>query len=104
MIATQPAQVKLSHGPLTVAVVSRMFLEATVAIGTLAASAWYFGVAFDGPYIILSLLVFSLTFPGKRPRGASVGAMARDVLSGWVLIVGLLLMLGWATLVRRLSR
>jgi putative colanic acid biosynthesis UDP-glucose lipid carrier transferase len=74
-----------------------MMLEAVVAIGTLAATAVYFGVRIDGPYIILSLLLFSLTFPGHPPRGTSPGAIARDVLTGWILIVGLLLMLGWAT-------
>src|SRR6187549_230455 len=74
-----------------------MFLEAAVAIGVLGAAAWYFREPFQGPYIILSLLVFSLTFPGQTPRGTSPGAIARDVLTGWVLIVGLLLMLGWAT-------
>jgi putative colanic acid biosynthesis UDP-glucose lipid carrier transferase len=41
--------------------------------------------------------VFSLTFPGHAPRGTSPAAIARDVLAGWMLIVGLLLMLGWAT-------
>ena len=97
MIATQHVQVKLSQGPLTLAVLARMFLEATVALGTLAAAAWYFREPFAGPYIILSLLVFSLTFPGRAPRGTSAGAIAREVLGGWILIVALLLMLGWAT-------
>jgi Undecaprenyl-phosphate glucose phosphotransferase len=97
VIATQHTQVKLSQGPLTLPVLSRMFLEATVAIGTLAACAWYFREPLHGAYIILALLVFSLTFPGQPPRGTSAGAIARDVLTAWVLIVGLLLMLGWAT-------
>jgi len=96
VIATQ-AQVKLSQGPLTLAVMARMFLEATVALGTLAVCAWYFREPFHGPYIILALLVFSLTFPGRAPRGTSAGAIAREVLGGWILIVALLLMLGWAT-------
>jgi putative colanic acid biosynthesis UDP-glucose lipid carrier transferase len=88
---------RLTRGPLAPAVLLRMMLEAVVAIGTLAATAVYFGVRIDGPYIILSLLLFSLTFPGHPPRGTSPGAIARDVLTGWILIVGLLLMLGWAT-------
>ncbi len=98
MIATSPrGQVKLSQAPLTLAVLVRMFIEAAVTIGVLGAAAWYFREPFQGPYIILSLLVFSLTFPGQTPRGTSPGAIASDVLTGWVLIVGLLLMLGWAT-------
>jgi putative colanic acid biosynthesis UDP-glucose lipid carrier transferase len=96
VIATQDS-LKLTQGPLTLAVLVRMLLEPAVAIGTLAACAWWFRVPFDGAYVILALLLFSLTFPGHAPRGSSAGAIARDVLTGWVLIVGLLLMLGWAT-------
>jgi putative colanic acid biosynthesis UDP-glucose lipid carrier transferase len=96
LIATQDT-LKLTQGPITLAVLVRMMMEPLVAIGVLAAAAAYFHVTFDGAYIILSLLVFSLTFPGHAPRGTSSGAIARDVLTGWILMVGLLLMLGWAT-------
>jgi putative colanic acid biosynthesis UDP-glucose lipid carrier transferase len=74
-----------------------MLLESAVAIGALAASVAFFGESFDGRYIILSLLVFSLTFPGRAPRGTSPGAIASEVLAGWMLVVGLLILLGWAT-------
>jgi len=74
-----------------------MLLEAVVAVGCLAGCAIAFGEPFAGSYIILGLLVFSLTFPGHAPRGTSPAAIARDVLVGWMLIVGLLIMLGWAT-------
>jgi len=74
-----------------------MLLEPLVAIGTLAACVTWFRAPFAGSYIILALLVFSLTFPGRSPRGTSPGAIARDVLAGWILIVGLLITLGWAT-------
>ncbi|MEP7069328.1 MAG: undecaprenyl-phosphate glucose phosphotransferase [Usitatibacter sp.] len=75
----------------------QMLLEATVSVAMLAGSAWYFGESFGGPHLILALLVFSLTFPGHAPRGTSPGAIAREVVAGWVLVLGLLLMLGWAT-------
>jgi len=97
VIAAQNAYLKLSQQPLTMAVLLRMVLEPFVAIGTLYASAAWFGVPFSGPYIILSLLVFSLTFPGRAPRATSPGAIARDTLAGWILIVALLITLGWAT-------
>jgi putative colanic acid biosynthesis UDP-glucose lipid carrier transferase len=97
VIATQPAQIKLSQGPLTLVSFVRMLLEAAIALGMLAACARWFGEPFRGPYIILSLLVFSLTFPGRAPRGTSPAAIAREVLTGWALIVGLLMALGWAT-------
>ncbi|HET9578124.1 MAG TPA: undecaprenyl-phosphate glucose phosphotransferase [Usitatibacter sp.] len=97
MIATQDTQLKLTQGPLTVAVFVRMLLEPVVAVGTLYVCAAFFGEPIHGPYVILSLLLFSLTFPGHAPRGTSAAAIARDVLAGWILIVALLLLLGWAT-------
>jgi putative colanic acid biosynthesis UDP-glucose lipid carrier transferase len=80
-----------------VAALVRMLLEAVVAVGCLAGCAIAFGEPFAGSYVILGLLVFSLTFPGQAPRATSPGSIARDVLTDWMLIVGLLLMLGWAT-------
>ncbi|MGZ5038322.1 MAG: undecaprenyl-phosphate glucose phosphotransferase [Usitatibacter sp.] len=74
-----------------------MLLESVVIVATLAACAFYYGERFDGPYIILSLLVFSVTFPGHAPQGTSPAAIAREVLGGWILIVAMLLLLGWAT-------
>jgi len=97
VIATQDTHPRLGQGPLAPSALVRMLLEALVAVGMLAACAAWFGERFDGPYIILSLLVFSLTFPGHVPRGTSATAIAREVLSGWALAVVLLLMLGWAT-------
>ena len=74
-----------------------MLLEAGVAIGALAACTAFFHEPFGGPYVILSLLLFSLTFPGRPPRATSPGAIASEVLGGWMLVVVLLLLLGWAT-------
>ncbi len=74
-----------------------MLMEAVIAIGTLAACAATYKVPFSGSYIILSLLVFSLTFPGRAPRGTSAGAIASEVVGGWMLVIALLLTLGWAT-------
>src|SRR5512142_1458558 len=97
MIATQDTRPRLGQGPLAPAALIRMLLEALVSVGMLCAAAAAFGARFDGPYVILALLVFSLTFPGRAPQGTSAGAIAKEVLGGWVLVVGLLLMLGWAT-------
>ncbi len=97
MLATQDTHPRLTQGPLAIAHLVRMMLEPLVAVGMLAAAAWRYGEPFGGPYVILALLVFSLTFPGQAPRGTSPGAIAREVVGGWILILALLLMLGWAT-------
>jgi Undecaprenyl-phosphate glucose phosphotransferase len=87
----------MTPGPLAPAAMVRMFLEPLIAVGMLAACAAYYGEFFDGPYIILALLVFSLTFPGRAPLATSPLAIAREVLGGWLIVVMLLLLLGWAT-------
>jgi putative colanic acid biosysnthesis UDP-glucose lipid carrier transferase len=97
VLATQDTHLRLTQAPLAVATLVRMLLESVVAIGCLAGCVIAFGLPFAGPYLILALLVFSLTFPGHAPRGTSPAAIARETLTGWAIIVGLLLMLGWAT-------
>jgi len=97
MLAAQSRQLKLTQGPPTLSGLVRMLLEPAIAVGTLAAAAAWYRIPFGGEYLILALLVFSLTFPGRSPRATSAGGIARDVLSGWILTVALLLLLGWAT-------
>jgi putative colanic acid biosynthesis UDP-glucose lipid carrier transferase len=97
MIATNTRSLKLTQRPLTLAHLVRMLLEPAVAVGTLLASAAWYREPFTGPYLILALLVFSLTFPGRAPRSTSPGGLARDVIASWILMASLLLLLGWAT-------
>jgi putative colanic acid biosynthesis UDP-glucose lipid carrier transferase len=74
-----------------------MTLDPAVALGTLAVSAIAFDAPFDGRYLILALLVFSFTFPGRPPSRFSSWSAARDILGFWAAIVVLLLLLGSAT-------
>jgi putative colanic acid biosynthesis UDP-glucose lipid carrier transferase len=81
-------------------------LDPLVAIATLAAAVSVFGAGFDGACLILALLVFAMTFPGGL-TGESQRAPARagdwggnlilEIMTGWLAIVGLLGLLGWAT-------
>jgi putative colanic acid biosynthesis UDP-glucose lipid carrier transferase len=80
----------------------RATLDPAVAVATLAAAAAWFGGSFDGACLILSLLVFAMTFPGSLVRsggGAAPGpgALALDIATGWIPIVVLLGLLGWAS-------
>src|SRR2546430_16714920 len=68
-----------------------------VTIGVLLLCAALFHVRFAGAYLILALVVFSLTFPGGAPHTSSAGALARDVLTSWSMTVAVLLFIGWAT-------
>src|SRR5688572_24229658 len=97
VIATRQTYPRLTANPTGLAVLLRMMLEPVLAIVALMVATFAFGVRFDGPYIILALLVFSLTFPSQNHPSTGTRALAGDVLGHWMLVVGLLLMLGWVT-------
>jgi putative colanic acid biosynthesis UDP-glucose lipid carrier transferase len=73
-------------------------IDPAVAIGTLAIAVGAFGARFDGACLILALLVFAMTFPGSFARdGGSAGELMLDIATGWIAVVSLLLLLGWAS-------
>ena len=77
-------------------------LDPLVAIGTLTAVVSFFGGGFDGACLILALLVFAMTFPGGLTGEAGrasgrPGDLMLDIATGWIAVIGLLLLLGWAT-------
>jgi putative colanic acid biosysnthesis UDP-glucose lipid carrier transferase len=73
-------------------------IDPLVAIATLLGASLYYHGRFDGPFLILALLVFAMTFPGRLARDTgSARALALDVLTGWLPIIGLLALLGWVT-------
>ena len=72
-------------------------LEPLVAEAALLAVTLAFGETFDGSYLILALILFSLTFPGNASEPMSTRALTVDVVTGWLVVVGLLLLIGWAT-------
>jgi putative colanic acid biosynthesis UDP-glucose lipid carrier transferase len=97
MITTRESHPRLVHGRPAPAAMVRATLDSAAAIGSLLVSALAYDVPFDGSYLILTLIVFSLTFPGIPPRGTSFRAQAGDVLASWIAVVVLLLLLGWTT-------
>ena len=73
-------------------------VDPLVSIATLAAVVSFFGGRFDGACLILALLVFAMTFPGNLARATeSAGELMLDIVTGWLAVVALLLLLGWAS-------
>ena len=72
-------------------------VDPLITIVTLLLSIALYKVPFQGAYLILALLVFSLTFPGRAPAAASAQALAREVATSWVITVTVLAIIGWAT-------
>jgi putative colanic acid biosynthesis UDP-glucose lipid carrier transferase len=97
LLAAHNVQPHLMHSQLTPAALLRIALDPVVAIATLLAAGFAFGEPFDSHYLILMVVVFSLTFPGSSPQGTTARRLAGDVLTSWLVIVALLLLLGWAT-------
>jgi putative colanic acid biosysnthesis UDP-glucose lipid carrier transferase len=73
-------------------------LDPLVAIGMLAVVVAFFGGRFDGACLILALLVFAMTFPGSFGReNAGAAELALEIATGWVAVLSLLALLGWAS-------
>jgi putative colanic acid biosynthesis UDP-glucose lipid carrier transferase len=97
LITLRESQPRLLLGQLAPTALVRASLDSTAAVGSLLISVLAYDVPFEGSYLILALLVFSLTFPGSAPSSTSLRGKAGDVLASWTVVVALLLLLGWTT-------
>ena len=91
-------QAYLLHSRPSPTALLRAAVDPTVAIVILLISVLSFDGRFDGPWLILALLVFSMTFPGNPARDTvGAGELAGSIATSWLSIIGLLLLLGWAS-------
>ncbi|MDB5744866.1 MAG: Sugar transferase involved in lipopolysaccharide synthesis [Polaromonas sp.] len=72
-------------------------LDPLILVFSLWALAFYFEGTVRPAYLILSIIVFSLTFPGASRLQQSVGKMVFNIILYWCWIAGLLLLTGVAT-------
>ena len=76
-------------------------IEAMLDPGVLVATLWILALWFEGelapPYLILSVIVFSITFPGTSRLQLPVRRVFADVIFNWLWIAALLLLTGLAT-------
>src|SRR6267142_2138597 len=67
----------------------------------LVASLWGLAALMEGRvaphYVILALVVFSLTFPSEARLSHSRGRVIVGIVTGWIGLAGLLLAFGWAS-------
>jgi putative colanic acid biosynthesis UDP-glucose lipid carrier transferase len=75
------------------------FAETLIDPAALTLSLWYIGILFEGhltlPYLVASLVVFSMTFPGLSRLDVPVIKLARDIALGWLAVAGLMLLLAY---------
>ena len=76
-------------------------IEAMLDPGVLVASLWCLALWYEGelapPYLILSVIVFSITFPGTSRLQFPIRRVFTDVAFNWLWIAVLLLLTGYAT-------
>ena len=114
MIKSQPtlSAAALKKGPDEAALGKDSLLslfESLVGPGALVFTLWGLAYYFEGmippAYLLLSIMVFALTFPGQARLQASVLAMVIDIALNWAWVAALLLVAGIATgYVREFSR
>ncbi|MHB1214978.1 MAG: undecaprenyl-phosphate glucose phosphotransferase [Thiobacillus sp.] len=81
---------------LSVVSLTKILLDPFVAVLVLIGCTLYFGEPFRGPYPILALIVFTLTFPGKWPE-VTLRAFWNEVVMPWFFLSGLILLFGYST-------
>lgn len=91
-----PMQPRIFRGQLSFLSLTRLLLDPLVAVGTLIVVTLAHGDPFRGKYLVLALIVFSLTFPGRLDLAAGPVTIARDIVLRWIPIVVLLVLFGHA--------
>ena len=97
MFAALQRQQRLMSSRLTLLAFVNAFLDPALIIATLLAVALWHGEAFDRTYFVLSLIAFSLSFPGERRVEKSLRSATLDILIGWGGILAILFFFGYAT-------
>ena len=97
MLSSINNPVNLFRTQLSILNLVRVSLEPTASIFTLLALVLIYESSFDGRHLILMLIVFFLTFPGKTPTSTSLYGLLREIVANWFVIFVILLFLGYAT-------
>ena len=90
-------QQELIRSQLSLVRLVRSTIEPVLIISALLAATFVFDGEFEGKDLILSLLVFSLTFPGRLSHGRISRPRLFEVWANWLGIALLLIFFGYAT-------
>jgi putative colanic acid biosynthesis UDP-glucose lipid carrier transferase len=97
MLASVGNSQSLLRGQLSLLGFLRMTLDPILIVGALVAFTLAWGERFDGPDLVLVLIVFSLTFPGTLPLMGNWWVLLKEIIINWAVIVLILLFFGYAT-------
>lgn len=97
MVSVSGRQKNLLRTQLSLVSQLGRLLDPLVAQCTLAATIAYFDEPFSAPYLVLSVIVFSLTFPAASRLDSGFRMIARGVVISWGGLAALLLAFGYAS-------
>ena len=88
---------RMSMGPGKLLTVLEMALEPLVLVASLWAVVLAVEGRLAGSHMLLSVVVFSLTFPCEARLAQPRGRVAIDIVSGWLVLAGLLALFGYVS-------
>jgi putative colanic acid biosynthesis UDP-glucose lipid carrier transferase len=97
MLAKFERNTSVLRAPLSLSGMVEMFLDPLSLILSLIACALYYGDAVDARYVVLSLVVFSLSFPGSSMLSMRPRRVVRQTVISWLLIAFILMFFGYAS-------
>src|SRR5688500_15036358 len=83
--------------PQSVTSLVAAFMEPAITVLTFLVVNGWFDEPVNRPELTLCLLVFALTFPGRNRFRENLIAAGVDIVSSWVMLVGILALCGYAT-------
>jgi putative colanic acid biosynthesis UDP-glucose lipid carrier transferase len=83
--------------PQSVTSLIAAFLEPTIGVAAFVLVTRVFDEPMDRPSLTLCLLIFALTFPGRSRFRDNLLVAAVDIVTSWVMLLGILALCGYAT-------
>ena len=75
----------------------KILIDPVIMVTTLFSLAIYYEDKLTSQYVVLSIMLFALSFPGSWTYAKSFKAEIFDTISQWFMMLGLLLFFGYAT-------
>ena len=75
----------------------KILIDPVIMVTTLFSLAIYYEDKLTSQYVVLSIILFALSFPGSWTYAKSFKAEIFDTISQWFMMLGLLLFFGYAT-------
>lgn len=97
MLSALGHQQSLLRSQLSIHSLLGIFLDPLIIIASLFGVAFFHEETIDASYVILALIVFSLSFPGTSRLNDRFRKLLRDIIISWCLLAALLFFFGYAS-------